>query len=295
MLELILTRTDERDLVRAAQGLRFLVLDELHTYRGRQGADVALLVRRTREACGAEAVQHIGTSATMATGGTFAEQRAEVARVATLIFGAAVEPRDVIGETLRRATPGPDLTDEVFLKALRVRVADEAARPAAEYQAFVADPLSQWIESSLGIAVEPSSDRLVRAEPRPVGGPAGVALDLARLTGVPEGRCASLTQEQLLAGYHIKDPHTGFPVFAFRLHQFISRGDTVYASLEAEAERHLTLQPQRYVPGDRARLLSTWKGFSASCPPSKATLRRWRGSEGRSSWRPIGASGRPCG
>lgn len=26
-----------------------LVLDELHTYRGRQGADVALLVRRLRE------------------------------------------------------------------------------------------------------------------------------------------------------------------------------------------------------------------------------------------------------
>jgi ATP-dependent helicase YprA (DUF1998 family) len=35
MLELILTRTDERDLVRAARGLRFLALDELHTYRGR--------------------------------------------------------------------------------------------------------------------------------------------------------------------------------------------------------------------------------------------------------------------
>ena len=51
MLELILTRIDERELVKAARGLRFLVLDELHTYRGRQGADVALLVRRTRDAC----------------------------------------------------------------------------------------------------------------------------------------------------------------------------------------------------------------------------------------------------
>ena len=49
MLELILTRPDERKtLVNAAQGLRFLVLDELHTYRGRQGADVAMLVRRVR-------------------------------------------------------------------------------------------------------------------------------------------------------------------------------------------------------------------------------------------------------
>ncbi|MCL5995392.1 MAG: DEAD/DEAH box helicase, partial [Chloroflexi bacterium] len=39
MLELILTRTVETPLIRAAQGLQFLVLDELHTYRGRQGAD----------------------------------------------------------------------------------------------------------------------------------------------------------------------------------------------------------------------------------------------------------------
>ena len=42
MLELVLTRPHERGLIKAARGLQFLVLDELHTYRGRQGADVAL-------------------------------------------------------------------------------------------------------------------------------------------------------------------------------------------------------------------------------------------------------------
>jgi hypothetical protein len=71
MLELVLTRVREKQLVAAAQGLRFLVLDELHTYRGRQGADVALLVRRTREACHATALQCVGTSATLASSGTF--------------------------------------------------------------------------------------------------------------------------------------------------------------------------------------------------------------------------------
>jgi hypothetical protein len=65
MLELILTRVYEKQLVRAAQGLRFLVLDELHTYRGRQGADVALLVRRSREFFGAKHLQVVGTSATV--------------------------------------------------------------------------------------------------------------------------------------------------------------------------------------------------------------------------------------
>ena len=51
MLELLMTRQDELDqaVIGNCDGLRFLVLDELHTYRGRQGADVALLVRRVRD------------------------------------------------------------------------------------------------------------------------------------------------------------------------------------------------------------------------------------------------------
>jgi ATP-dependent helicase YprA (DUF1998 family) len=105
MLELILTRPEERKtLVGAAQGLRFLVLDELHTYRGRQGADVAMLVRRVRDALNAPNMQCVGTSATLAGAGNYEAQRAEVAEVAALLFGAPVQPEHVIGETLRRAT-----------------------------------------------------------------------------------------------------------------------------------------------------------------------------------------------
>ncbi len=52
MLELMLTRIEEKKIVNSARGrLQFLVLDELHTYRGRQGADVAMLIRRTRDLC----------------------------------------------------------------------------------------------------------------------------------------------------------------------------------------------------------------------------------------------------
>lgn len=51
MLELLMTRQDDldRQVIENMKGLEFLVLDELHTYRGRQGADVAMLVRRVRE------------------------------------------------------------------------------------------------------------------------------------------------------------------------------------------------------------------------------------------------------
>ena len=50
MLELLMTRQSELDkaMIKNCQGLKFIVLDELHTYRGRQGADVAMLMRRLR-------------------------------------------------------------------------------------------------------------------------------------------------------------------------------------------------------------------------------------------------------
>ena len=100
MLELVLTRPWDFQLIEAARGLRFLVLDELHTYRGRQGADVAMLVRRVREACRADALLYVGTSATLASGGTWPEQQRDVASMASRLFGAEIKPERVIGETL---------------------------------------------------------------------------------------------------------------------------------------------------------------------------------------------------
>ncbi len=274
MLELILTRPFERRLVRAAEGLRFLVLDELHTYRGRQGADVALLARRLREATEAAHLQCIGTSATLAGPGTLAEQQAEVARVASLLFGAEVHPDHVIGESLRRATRPADPDDPAFLSALRDRVADPSRRaPRGDYEAFTADPLARWLETTLGLAQEPGTGRLVRAEPRPITGEEGVAAALASLTGLPEERCRQAIEETLLAGYETQDPETGFPAFAFRLHQFFSRGETVYASLEPEEERYVTTQFQQYVPGSREKLLFPL-AFCYECGQEYYTVRR---------------------
>jgi hypothetical protein len=255
MLELILTRQQERGLVEQAKDLGFLVFDELHTYRGRQGADVAFLIRRVRELLAAGNLLCVGTSATIAGSGTHEEQRQEISRVAGRLFGAEVEPENVIGETLRRATPDRDLDDPAFVEELSARVRDEDRVFPESYDDFVRDPLSVWIESTFGVAAEPATGRLVRARPIGVSGPAGAAKRLSDLTGIPEDRCARAIQEGLLAGYGATDPRTDRPAFAFRLHQFFSRGDSVYASLEPEADRHITLKGQRYVPGDRDRVL----------------------------------------
>ena len=256
MLELMLTRPRERKIVAAAHhALRFLVLDELHTYRGRQGADVSLLVRRVREVAESSHLQCVGTSATLAEEGTLADQQAKIAAIAGRIFGAPVQPAHVIGETLRRATRDQALDDPAFRAQLAQRVNDPTQQPPAAYEAFLTDPLSIWIESTFGLTQEPQTGRLRRAKPISITGTEGAAGKLATDTGVPEPQCRGAIQQALLAGYHVQHPETGFPVFAFRLHQFISRGDTVYASLEAPEARYITTQGQQYVPGDRSRIL----------------------------------------
>ena len=92
-LELMLTRPNRRTaLITGATNLSFLVRDELHTYRGRQSADGCLLACRLRGAVGATELQCIGTSATLAGPGTKAEQRQQVADLATRIFGPITAP-----------------------------------------------------------------------------------------------------------------------------------------------------------------------------------------------------------
>ena len=253
MLELILTRVKDKNLISSAKNLRFLVLDELHTYRGRQGADVAMLVRRLRNYCGGDSLQCVGTSATLAGGGVYDQQRSEVAQVATLLFGAPVCPERVVMETLQRATPEKDFTEPSFQQELIECI--QNPQQLDHYQIFIDDPLSIWIETSFGVTTEPVSGRLIRTIPKSISGDLGAAKDLSRLTGLPEEQCVRAIQERLMAGYRCRHPQTDSPTFAFRLHQFISRGDTVYASLENEEDRYITIHGQQYVPNDRGRVL----------------------------------------
>lgn len=255
MLELILTRPEERStLVNAAQGLRFLVLDELHTYRGRQGADVAMLVRRVRNILNTTALQCIGTSATLSSSGGLEQQRKDIAEVATKLFGDRVVPEHIVGETLRRSTRPIDFQKPTQLEALKKRILSPNSNPNAANE-FLNDPLASWIETNLGVSTSSETGILARARPRSLQGKDGAAQNLSELTGLPEEQCLTALKSTLLAGYSILNPDTGMPIFAFRLHQFISRGDTVYASLEAEDRRYLTVNGQKFVPNDRSRAL----------------------------------------
>lgn len=278
MLELILTRTQERALIEKAKGLRFLVLDELHTYRGRQGADVSLLVRRVRNRLATgQPLQCVGTSATLAGGDSIDEQRRKIAQIASQLFGDTVKPEHVIGETLQRATEEPDFNNPSYIAALRQAI-DDANRLAAPTDAerFIASPLSQWIESTFGVEKASEGSTLVRSTPRSITGPNGAAQELSQLTGVTEAECAQALEKWLLAGYQCTPhPETGNPPFAFRIHQFVSPGDTVYASLEPENRRYLTLSGQRFVPNSEKQKLLFPLVFCRECGQEYYSVRKF--------------------
>ncbi|TCO81277.1 ATP-dependent helicase YprA (DUF1998 family) [Plasticicumulans lactativorans] len=252
MLELLMTRQDDKDkaVIRNAKGLRFLVLDELHTYRGRQGADVALLVRRVREAL-ADDLQCIGTSATMATEGSERERNEKVAEVASRLFGTHIAATHVITETLRRVTPEHLLIAHV---SAQIGPAIHAGVPAqASFEELARHPLAIWIELTLGLSLDEAKWR--RARPMTLD---DASSRLAADAGVEQAAARKALAEFLLLAYRTTDKSLdagGRSLFAFKLHQFISGGSKVYGTLEAEGRRFLTLEGSQFVPGDRSRRL----------------------------------------
>lgn len=244
MLEYILTRFDEVDrrVVEHCEGLEFLVLDELHTYRGRQGADVALLVRRLRERLKAEQLVCIGTSATMSSTGSQADRNRVVADVASKLFGTQISEHDVIGETLERVTnPLKDVS------AIRTELPAAITRKQnvwADFDAFRNDPLSIWVELNLGIEL-PADEPPRRARPMMLE---VASRRLAEDAGCQPEAARTALQRFLVAAHDVRTPQ-GRPPFAFKLHQFISGPGKVLTTLEARGKRHVTLDAQRFAPG----------------------------------------------
>ena len=239
MLEYMLLRPQEHhlfDRIRSGN-IEFLVIDELHTYRGRQGADVAMLIRRLRERIGNPRILYVGTSATMATGGSRGERRAAAAQTATQLFGVDVKPENVIDESLRRIIPIPPPEDQASLRA-----AVEAPTPEGKIESLRSSPLSSWLEWTFGIAEE--DGRLVRR--RPITFEDGVH-KLSDESGLPVEECRTKLRALLTIG-NATPNEEGDPLFAFRLHQFLAGGGAVYAGLRPEADRHITLEGQQYGP-----------------------------------------------
>ncbi len=240
MAEYILLRPSERPLLATAtKDLKTLVMDELHFYRGRQGADVAMLTRRIQAAAG-HPLQAVATSATVASGGSRNERKQTIAGLASRFFGLDIPTENVVDETLRKVTSGP-----VPSGTSAVRAAVEANAPAAKPEAVREHPLAAWAEEAFGIKNE--EGRLIRRSPETVQ---DAVKRLADESGLPPEQCKSQLLAVLQAGNEAKldERH---PVFAFRLHQWLSSGNSVYATLEPPDVRSFRMEGQYKADGDR--------------------------------------------
>lgn len=253
MLELLMTRQDELDrkVIGNCAGLRFLVLDELHTYRGRQGADVALLVRRVRERLAPERLQCIGTSATMASEGSARNKQEVVAGVASKLFATPVDPSHVIIEELERVTDKSKRAESVrgaLGAAIDVRLPSNITD-----EALSKHPLAIWTETRLGITTTDANPAWHRARPRTLD---EAARELAADSGRDEATCRAALRSLLLVSSLPERDRTASPsgsprsFFAFKLHQFISGAGHAFATLEPAGKRTVTVEGQQYLPGD---------------------------------------------
>lgn len=231
MAELLLVRPEDQRFL-SSNGLRFLVFDELHTYRGRQGADVAMLVRRLKGRCGAKNLVHIGTSATMISRpeADAQERRQTVAAFASRFFGHPFGPEHVIEETLAPLTEGGPPTPAELKNALDPPWPTDLATLRRH-------PLMRWLEYELGL--ERSPDGLRRRLPRELS---KVAAQLAELTSTTPESCTESLRQFLAHASSLREGSSRGP--ALKLHQFISQGRTLYATLESRDKRQFSLEGQ---------------------------------------------------
>jgi len=249
MLELILTRIRERPLREAIyQNLRFLVFDELHTYRGRQGADVALLIRRIRARCVHDPLC-IGTSATLVSVGSIASQREQVAQVASTLFGRRLSPDQVVNETLTRSL---SYTGTVPNGAELAAAIQASINLEDSVESLKTHPVAVWLENR--VALEELGNDLVRRKPQPV---IKIVESLADESGVSESLCRQFIEDLLqwisLANQRLQNSGQRYTLLPFKLHQFISQTGAVYTTLDQDENRYISLEPGVYKPDEKEK------------------------------------------
>lgn len=247
MLELLLTRVQERPIRDAIfDNLRNLVFDELHTYRGRQGADVSMLIRRIHSQC-KQSICCIGTSATMVSVDSAESPREEVARVASKVFGRTFKPNQIVDETLARSLDPLHFLDEELYAAIETGIDIEAGESDLRKH-----PVAIWLENN--IALNERKGRLVRKTPM---GFSDVVEALTRDSGASETSCRRVLEATLqwvsAVNQRIQERGSRYTFLPFKLHQFIAQTGSVYTTLDQGEERFITLEPGIYKHDDSSK------------------------------------------
>lgn len=249
MLELIMTRATSVDqAIRQSikLNLQTLVFDEMHTYKGRQGSDVSMLIRRIK-AFANNPIQCIGTSATMASGiGTELDQKNEVAQVASNLFGSNFNANQIIGETLTRLTdykgtlPNQAELKDALLEEVYINASEEKLKK---------NTIAIWLENRIGLIEKEGI--LKRRKPISLS---DIIVTLSEESGEERSKCEQYINQLLLWSGNInkilKTQGTRIAYFPFRLHQFISQTGSVFVTLEDKNIRRIQLNPGYFIQNE---------------------------------------------
>ena len=131
MLDYLLLRGRDKPLweKNGPESLRFLVVDEIHTFDGALGADLALLLRRLKHRLNTPKGKLIcvGSSATLGAG---EDAKVELREYAERFFGEPFDEGAVVTET--RMTPGQVFGDPEYLEGIDPAEIHAALRDAEE-------------------------------------------------------------------------------------------------------------------------------------------------------------------
>ena len=243
MLELLMTRAGNEERLRKCflENLHYLVFDELHTYRGMQGSDVSLLIRRIKS----QAKGHVlcfGTSATMVSDEkmTYLQKRQKVAAVASCIFGSEYAPGQIIDETLTTGLAETECTKEELMVDLETPIPDtNNADVLRNYHTAI------WIEQNIALNYDREEDKYFRGKPvsineiaeklnETLGGGIGVEICYKHIIKVLEW-CNRINVEQ-----------KGVNILPYKIHQFIPQTGNVYATLGLQQDRFITVKEELY-------------------------------------------------
>ena len=178
---------------------------------------------------------------------TYEQQRKEVSAIASKFFGAHGEA----GECHRRNASAGDHGSANRCSRVQGNTTGSEASGSAGYHCQLSrlrrGPAVKS-GSSIGLDLVSKKAQVAWCELYPEASSVGRRGRTARQgNGASARRLRQGLENQLLLLLSVgRNPENGFPPFAFRLHQFISKGDTVYATPKEETSR--------YVDGPRAAI-----------------------------------------
>lgn len=241
MLEYLLIRPDDTTFFDGpmAESWRFLVLDEAHTYKGANGTEIALLIRRLKERVCEEPTGQLQCIATSATLGS-KDGLQELANFARDIFGEEFTVDDIVTSERVRRPPTEAMVPFSLEKYRQLQTEVRGEKDASKANAWLHEELSKD---------QRILDLLKCLESRP-----GKVTDVADLVfpDLPDSRERLEGLVHLIElGSRARPGENHAAMIPARYHLFVRALEGFYVSLFPESQVHLDRKEYLAVAGQK--------------------------------------------